>query len=551
MKHVIVGTAGHIDHGKTALVKALTGQDADRLPEEKRRGITIDLGYAWCDLSDSGSTASENMSDSVIRAGFVDVPGHEKLIANMVSGVTGMDLVIFTVAADEGMMPQSFEHLGIMEILGVRRGIFAVTKSDTVDRDRIEAVRDQIRRESAGTFLENSPIIPTSVKTNEGLDELRRELCKMANEVVSERQHHPDMKDGTDCDADIVRLPVDRSFSLTGFGTVVTGTLLSGSIGKDTRLMVYPDGISCRVRSIQSYGEEVNQVQAGQRCALNLPKLSVKEAGRGTVIATAGTLKPSYVLDVRIRVSKHFMRSVESGMRAHLLIGTSRVLCRVFVFREDECYAQLRLEKPVCAVPGDRFILRFYSPVETIGGGIVINPNARKVRMSDTSALKRLKWMEEHPGRFIKETEVIRSKKTERKADPAGKSYVIPAAYRKTAEYLLDQFEKAQFRPVSVNGLDTSGFDEDRIRQALKALVRSGKVVRLDEYRYTTAEIADRAQKSLVDYLREHGEITIGEYRELLGTSRTGARVMLEYFDRRKVTRQQGGASLHVLIKKR
>ena len=505
MKHVIIGTAGHIDHGKTALIKALTGQDADRLPEEKQRGITIDLGYAWCDL---GS----------VRAGFVDVPGHEKLIANMVSGVTGMDMVLFTVAADEGMMPQSYEHLDIMDSLGIRRGIVVITIADLAGPDDIRYLTEQIKKEIAGTFLEQSPVIPTSIKTSEGIDKLRRTMQEMAEEIEASRQTDKNHR-AEGSDEDIPRLPVDRSFTLPGFGTIVTGTLLSGVIKKGDELTIYPGGLPCRVRTLQSYGKDVNEAGAGQRCALNLPRISTEEAARGSVIAPEGALKPSRIMDVQIKVTPRFTRTLKNGMRAHFLIGTSRVLCRLY-FKEQSheedalLPAHVRLEEPVCALKGDRFILRFYSPLETIGGGIILNPDARRVRKRKTPV--------------------------EKTRDE------IPVKNQKTAAYLMKEFKEAGFRFVSINSLDLSGDDEKKVEQTLKMLERSGQVVRLDTYHYTTAAVAGRAQEIVLEYFDAHEELATGTLRDLLGTNRTSARVLLEYLDRKKVTKQQGGAAVHV-----
>ena len=533
MNHIIIGTAGHIDHGKTALVKALTGQDADRLPEEKERGITIDLGYAWCDLG-------------TIRAGFIDVPGHEKLIANMVSGVTGMDMVLFTVAADEGMKPQSFEHLDIMDILGVRRGIVVITKADLADNDRIDIVREQIRQETAHTFLESAPVISTSIKTSEGIEELRQALQEMAEDIVHKRCKDTD-QDGFVQEHGFPRLPVDRVFTLKGFGTVVTGTLISGYLNKDSKLAIYPRELPCKIRSIQSYGQDVAKAQAGQRCALNLPGIKTDQVSRGDVIALPGALHATLIMNVKLQVTKRFSRELENGMRAHLLIGTRRVLCRIYRF--DDCYAQLRLEEPVCVLPGDRFILRFYSPVETIGGGIVIEADTRRARMSDKRALARIKHLEAVMKGLVQEPFADDVQKRKPKKEPAPAP--IPDHLKKTADFLLKQFKESGFRFVSVNALDLTyqNTDRQKINQALKILERRGDIIRLDETHYTTAEIAERAQKTVVKHFHDHNELATACLRDLLDTNRTSARVLLEYLDRKKVTQKKGGAATHELAK--
>ena len=533
MNHIIIGTAGHIDHGKTALVKALTGQDADRLPEEKERGITIDLGYAWCDLG-------------TICAGFIDVPGHEKLIANMVSGVTGMDMVLFTVAADEGMMPQSYEHLDILQVLGVQRGVIAITKSDLVEPDQITSLTRQVKQEMTDTFLENAPIIITSVKTSEGIEELRATLQKMAESIAQQRCEDEDQA-GSELSHAFPRLPVDRVFTLKGFGTIVTGTLISGHLNKDSKLAIYPGKLHCKIRSIQSYGQDVAEAEAGQRCALNLTGIKTDQVRRGDVIAPPGALHPAGVLNGRLQVTKRFSRALENGMRAHLLIGTRRVLCRIYRF--DDRYAQLRLEEPVCALPGDRFILRFYSPVETIGGGIVIDPDARRTRMSDKRALERIKYQEAVMKGLDKEP----LKENAQNVRPAEKPAPVPIPdhLKKTADFLLKQFEESGFRFISVNALDLThqSTDGKRINQTLKILERRGDIIRLDETHYTTPEIAEKAKNAVIEYFSDHDELATTELRDLLQANRTSARVLLEYLDRKKITRQQGGAALHVLMK--
>lgn len=539
VRHVIVGTAGHVDHGKSALVTALTGQDPDRLPEEKRRGLTIEPGYAWCDLE------SEDSEDT-LRLGFVDVPGHERFIDHMVSGVTGMDLVLFTVAADEGMMPQSFEHLEIMRILGVRRGIVVVTKCDRSLQASVDALITDIQRHTKGTFLERADIIQTSARTGEGIEDLKRHLARLAAEPAAERTGPEKAVSGP------ARLPVDRVFSLPGFGTIVTGTLISGTIGKDSRLTVYPKGMPCRLRSMQSYGQEEREASAGQRVALNLAKISVEQVTRGDVIATEGSLTPSGFLHVSLQPSRYDHREIGNGMRVHLLIGTAHVLARLYLFRDDTSLAELRLESPVAVAAGDRFILRFYSPLETIGGGTVLETVSERCRMSDRRVLARLQALargEEPPAETDNRATILTE--TEHPGE-------IPAAFIKCTEWLTQLMERAGCRLISVNTLtaeqhndldekdqrQAEHFGAEKILRSLRLAERSGKLVRLDEAHYTTGETADGVKRLVKEHFSTQEELTLSQLRDILDTNRTSARAFFAYLDRRKITVQTGGAAV-------
>lgn len=542
VRHVIVGTAGHVDHGKSALVTALTGQDPDRLPEEKRRGLTIELGYAWCDLK------NEEQGDT-LRIGFVDVPGHERFIDHMVSGVTGMDMVLFAVAADEGLMPQSFEHLDIMQILGVRRGIVVLTKCDRSLKASIDALITDIQQNTKGTFLEDAAIIQTSARTGEGIEELRRRLSHMAAESAAQRRGSPASEEEEYAPA---RMPVDRVFSLPGFGTIVTGTLISGMIGEDSRLAVYPEGRSCRLRSIQSYGQEEKTASAGQRVALNLARLSTDQVERGDVIATEGSLIPGMILNVSLQLSRCGHRKIESGMRVHLLIGTAHVLARLYLFRDDPGLAQLRLEGPVAVLAGDRFILRYYSPLETIGGGTVLEAGAERCRMSDRRVLARLQALARGEAPPV---EPDSGSEDETEAESARE---IPPAYEKCARWLVHLMEEGGYSLISVNSLtdDQSAaldaqdrrqaqrYGSDKIRRSLRLLEKSGQLVRLDETHYTGAETAARVTEMVRGHFREQPELTLSRLRDMLGTNRTSARAFFAYLDRSKITKQTGGAAV-------
>jgi selenocysteine-specific elongation factor len=358
MKSIIVGTAGHIDHGKTALVKALTGIDADRLQEEKRRGITIDLGFAHAELS--GPSAEP------LRFGFVDVPGHERFVRNMLAGVGGIDVVLLVIAADEGIKPQTREHFDICRLLGIRDGITVLTKSDLVDAESLEVVRLEIEDFLRGSFLEKAPIVPVSALKATGLDELKRQLVRVASELPAR-----------DSDA-IVRLPIDRVFTMKGFGTVVTGTLVAGSIHKEDELQLFPSGKKARVRGIQVHGKAEDRATAGERTALNLAGVNKDELERGMVLASPGLLQASSRIDVQLSLLAS-TKPLKSGARVHMHAFASETVAAVSLYGNKqlkpgtEAFAQLRLSALLLLVPGDRFIIRQFSPVVTIGGGVVLD----------------------------------------------------------------------------------------------------------------------------------------------------------------------------------
>lgn len=367
MKSIIVGTAGHIDHGKSALVRALTGTDPDRLPEEKRRGITIDLGFA--DLELNG-----------FRFGFVDVPGHERFVKNMLAGAHGIDLLALVIAADEGVMPQTREHFDICRLLGVQSGLVVITKKDLVEAELLPLVEEEAQALVAGSFLEDAPIVSVSSKTGEGLEELRSELIEISERVP------PRSADFT------TRLPIDRAFSMKGFGTVVTGTLISGQITEADELELLPPAVKVRVRGLQVHGHAVKQAHAGQRTAVNLAGVDTSQIERGMVLGAPARLRPTQIIDVWVDVLPGVARPIRSRSRVRFHIGAAEVLGRVTVLDGASeipagggAFAQIRLEAPVVAVHDDRFILRSYSPADTIGGGKVLNPFAPKHRRKDIS----------------------------------------------------------------------------------------------------------------------------------------------------------------------
>jgi selenocysteine-specific elongation factor len=374
MKSIIVGTAGHIDHGKTALVKAMTGIDADRLEEEKRRGITIDLGFAHMELAGA--------SGETLRLGFVDVPGHERFVRNMLAGVGGIDLVLLVIAADESIKPQTREHFDILQLLGVRQGITVLTKSDAVDAETLDVVRLEVEEFLRGTFLESpkSPVVAVSSLTGAGLDDLKRAIATAAAKLAPRDP------------GALARLPIDRVFTMKGFGTVVTGTLISGTIRREEELEVFPTGQRVRVRGLQVHGEVADGAVAGQRTALNLAGASVGDLARGMTLAPAATFETTRRLDVKLRLLGSAKRPLKHRARVHFhaysmeAVGEVELPDAKAVAPGSEVFARIKLSEATLLLPGDRFILRQFSPVVTIGGGTVLDahPQSRKLAVDTT-----------------------------------------------------------------------------------------------------------------------------------------------------------------------
>ena len=370
--NIIVGTAGHIDHGKTALVKALTGVDADRLPEEKKRGITIDLGFAELDLGD-------------LKIGFVDVPGHERFVKNMLAGASGIDLVMLVIAADEGVMPQTREHFDICRLLETKAGIIVLTKKDTVDDELLELVKLEADELVQNSFLENAPMIAVSAKTGEGIDELKSQLKNLGRKIPQRKNEL------------IARLPIDRSFTVKGFGTVVTGTLASGEIRIADEAELLPLGKKVRVRGLQTHGTTTETVCAGQRAAINLGGIDYTEIERGQTLVPINSLRQTQIFDAEIEVLKDAGKSLKSRQRIRVHLGTSEILARVQIINElgeiapgEKDFAQFRLESPVVALPNERFIVRSYSPQMTIAGGAILDNSAHKHRRKDYESVNQM-----------------------------------------------------------------------------------------------------------------------------------------------------------------
>ena len=375
MRHVIVGTAGHIDHGKSALILALTGTDPDRWEEEKRRGITIDLGFAHVDLGGD------------LRIGFIDVPGHERFVKNMLAGVGGIDLVMLVVAGDESIKPQTREHFDICKLLGIRRGIVVITKSDLVDPEVLDLVRLEVQEFVAGSFLQDAPMLAVSARTGEGLDQLKNELRRLSLETPSKPADLP------------FRLPIDRSFVMKGFGAVVTGTLITGTVEKEAEVEIFPLRKRLRVRGVEVYNAAADRATAGQRTALNLAGIEARQITRGMVLAAPGLFEPTASLDCTLNMLPT-ARPLKNHARVHFHSGTAETPAQVVLLEGKELkpqatgFVQLRLSEPGLFVPGDRFIIRQFSPVTTIGGGSVLDNFPPKHRAGDTAAIESLRVLE-------------------------------------------------------------------------------------------------------------------------------------------------------------
>ncbi len=629
MKNVIIGTAGHIDHGKTCLIKALTQIDTDRLKEEKQRGITIELGFA--DLP----------NDMDLDIGIIDVPGHEKFVKHMLAGIGGIDIVLLIVAADEGFMPQTKEHFEILKMLKIKKGIVVMTKADLADEEWREVVKEDIKDNVAGTFLEGAPIMEVSSYTGQGIEELKKQILEMAAQCGSRRE-----------DRRLLRLPIDRVFTIDGFGTVITGTLMEGSVGTGDEVMLYPSQKKAKVRNIQVHGNTVTEARAGQRTAINLAGIKKEELNRGDVAAYPGLLENTRMIDVRIDMFDRTKRILKSGSRLHFYYGSAEALCKAVLLDQEaigegeSCYAQLRFEEEIAVKRGDRFILRFYSPLETIGGGKILDAAAKKKKRFSEEAIASLKIQDEGKDQdvlaqiFLEESfrlgdlaEVIRKLgKTKEEAEELVDALLEEKTIKKISEnlllhktYLSDVQSKAKAllenyhreNPVS------SGMPKEEFRGKLGRLLRTedqkklellindllqGQAVKeeagtmsLRDFQVTYTEeqkkMADRlgaiyekagleppltqevaagekdprlagqilgsmhnrgvlgrlnyqyymdaaALKSAIDVLintiDRQGKITLAQYRDLIGTSRKYAVMILEYADENKITKMTG-----------
>ncbi len=489
VKSVIIGTAGHIDHGKTALVKALTGIDADRLEEEKRRGITIDIGFAHLHLK------TPNGED--LRLGFVDVPGHERFVRNMLAGIGGIDLVLLVVAADEGIKPQTVEHFDICRLLSIRRGITVITKADTVDAETLDVVRMELEDFLRGSFLEHAPMVAVSALKGTGLDDLKRELAKASAEVSA--------KDS----AALFRLPIDRVFTMKGFGTVVTGTLIAGTVKKEEELEVFPSGRRVRVRGAQVHGKAADQAIAGQRTALNLAGVDVEDLARGMTLAPPGLLHTTKRLDVSLSVLPS-ARLLKDRARVHLHAYTSETIAEVVLYGAKELkpsesgFAQLRLAEPVQLLPGDRFILRQFSPVVTIGGGTVIDaaPPARRTKQSNQN-IESLKLLAEGSREQILAARISRRGADGlRLIDALAETGWPPSLVASTATALVSPKVAPELRALRLN--------EFLISQVAAAQVSDALLAALKKFHDSNPLVAGISKEQLREKLRLRPEIFVG-----------------------------------------
>ena len=521
-RYRIIGTAGHIDHGKTWLVKALTGTDTDRLAEEKRRGITIENGFAFLKFPDGR------------EAGIIDVPGHERFIKNMLAGAGGIDIAMVVIAVDEGVMPQTREHLAILSLLGIRKGVLVLTKGDLEWKKGLD---QEIREFAEGTFLENEDVIVTSAVDGRGIEELRRVLWKLCTAGKTTENQNLSRNESDSCTgrmgtkASAFRLPIDRVFSLKGFGTVVTGTLLDGSLGLDYDAMLYPRAERIKIRGIQVHGQEVSEAVPGQRVAVNLPGIGKEQISRGEILATAGSMEGTMIADVRLQLLKSGQRSLKSGTRVHLYHGAAELVCNIILFDRavlkpgEEAVVQLRMEQMTAMKAGDHFVIRFYSPVETIGGGVVLNPNGikRKKRQNADAVVH-----------------CACTGKERKKAHASGK-ITEEICGNSVFLQLQELYLKSGFIPPLTDEVKKVFSGERDFSEVFFAMVRDGVLVRFDEKHYMHREIRQKALDMVYQLFKEKGMIQTGDFRDRLGISRKCAIILLEGFDRERITVMENG----------
>ncbi|HBH12059.1 MAG: Selenocysteine-specific translation elongation factor [Clostridiales bacterium 38_11] len=620
MSNFIIGTAGHIDHGKTSLIKALTGFETDRLKEEKERGISIDLGFSYFELADGS------------KAGIIDVPGHERFLNNMLAGVVGMDLILFVVAADEGVMPQTVEHLNILNLIGVKNGIIVITKSDMVDDDMLELVADDIRESFKDTFLENAKIAIVSSKTGAGIEDLKDEIRQAMDNVPPRSVNKP------------ARLPIDRVFTLKGIGTVITGTVIEGIIRLNDEVSLFPQNTIQRVRNIQVHNQNENTAFAGQRAAINLASTARHEIKRGEILAEKDSLHISNMLDVELILLADTTRTIRNGSRVHLFVGTAEAIGTVVLFDRKEltpgnkCFGQLRIDQHLSTKHGDKFIVRFYSPLETIGGGTIIDPNPSKKKPLNPSANELcqkkhqsdfvsviIAFVEEHDNFIsmssIRKTFSLNSDDIDdimrvlvdmdlviELTDNDQSYYIHKDNYHRLCESLLEEIKqynkkynlkpginketlmkniRIDFNLILFNKLLLKMKEEGLIKLSNEFISKPDFSMRLNEEQElvfnkinTLLEQEDRIIKKetileldkgglildylifnkkieiinnelvinitllndikdvIIRYLNEHQKITVSDARDLIGTSRKKAILILEYLDMKRITQR-------------
>lgn len=627
MQHIIVGTAGHIDHGKTTLIKALTGRETDTLSEEKERGISINLGFTYFDFKNGK------------RAGIVDVPGHEKFVKNMLAGIAGIDIVLLVVAADEGIMPQTREHLNILELLDIKKGIVVLTKKDLVDDEWLSMIKEDIKEEIKSTFLKDSPIVAVSSATKEGIDELIDIVDKMTDEV-EEKDVHTEF-----------RLPVDRVFSVSGFGTVVTGTLISGSLKEGDECNIYPKDIKTKVRGIQVHENSVKEAFAGQRVAINLANIKKTDVSRGDCVGKVNIMESTMMINCRLKYLKDASRPLKNRDRIRFYHGTTEVLGRVVILDKetaepgDSVLIQIRLEDKVAVRRGDKYIIRSYSPMITIGGGTILDPNPRKSKSGDSKVIDELLLKEKgspeeiieqvlkltsstYPkfedlikssgkgiinleeivedlvsrGKVLKITQaegnvylhvsfldILKKKaveildlyhsqnslkagmpKEEFKTKLVGKSVkqkiydeiltylekdtvlvsisivakkdfeiVLSKRQQQMKDDILQKMNEAMYQSPKLSDLlKPYGKEEKEAKKVFDSLVDSNVIVILSSDIFLLKELLDSAREKVIDFLKENGEITAGEFRDMISASRKYAVPILEHFDQEKLTKR-------------
>lgn len=456
MKHIIIGTAGHIDHGKSTLIKALTGRETDQLKEEKARGISINLGFTYFDLPNGD------------RVGIIDVPGHERFIKNMLSGAAGIDLVLLAIAADEGVMPQTVEHLDILEYMQIKKGIIVLTKADTVDEDMIELAKMDIRERLSRSFLAEAPIVVVDSLSRRGLDELTDMITTMSDGLEEKDPNAP------------ARLNIDRVFSLKGYGTIVTGTLMEGTLTDKTPLFVYPGEQSAKIRNIQVHDVDVDTAYAGQRTAINLANLKVSDLKRGDILAAPYSLEESRMIDVRLKMSPYTSFELEHWDRLRLFHGAREIFCRAVPLDRESLkagesgFVQLRLEEPIYCKKGDVFVVRNYSPMITIGGGTIVDTVSKKHNLHNEEVLSRLKIKER--GELI---DIL-------------------------SEYIR---QNSSFYPDKNEILSYSGENPDLVAETLTRLSERGDIILLADrsiHKDYLAVLTERLDKSLSHYHQKH-----------------------------------------------
>lgn len=621
IEHFIIGTAGHIDHGKTSLIERLTGRNTDRLKEEKERGISIELGFTYFDLGEGQ------------KVGIIDVPGHEKFIKQMLSGAVGMDMVMLVIAADEGVMPQTKEHIDIMSYLNIQKGIIVLSKVDMVEKDWLELVEEDIRKELRDTFMADAPILRISAKTGEGIEALKQKIALYAKEMNQR-----------DVQA-LPRLAVDRAFTLQGFGTVVTGTLISGSIAVGDSLQVYPKNLVAKVRSLQVHGESKETAYAGQRVALNLGGIKKEEVERGDVLSWKDKLQSTERVDVYLSVLKTGERSIEDNTKYHFYTGTDEALCRIKLLEKsillpgESGYAQLIMDKKIVTYAQDPFVLRFYSPMITTGGGVILDVAPKRHRQKEKGVLSWLRVLKENKpeeiflyflkkatfpyqtieeisnGLGFSENQVLEligknpsliRKQTIQKVDYYAhkegvsgaeqgvlaflkgyhkafpyrlgipleemKSKIFPGIKPTLSNFLIQQMkEEKQIKighdKVSVQDFEIifdkkldnlsktieaffindkismyksgeieKNFTTTEIEPVMEWMLSTGRLVKVGEEFFMHRQSLAQAQALLQDYMKVHGQITLAEFRDLSLLSRKQAEVLLERFDRERIT---------------